>query len=334
MGLLGRKRRFAYALIAIVEAGMLLLLPEMNVQAADTEDMVVRIEAGQEEDYIRLIQDPVEYEVRPGDCLWDIAEEVWGDGSLYSDIVMSNQESISDADMIYPGMLLELGNSAYIKRQSKYGRIYMWRYVFYKPDGSTVGISEFGEHGSNFCLSGDGKIACLVQDKTQELVRTTSDWEACTRKLDEYAKDNYEGKIDEFSFEHYQSEKGEDIYLYSCRYQIDFSKYGYDGTAYAYLCVGMKMTKHIQAEFVGFDMDEGIKDSVRYVTASFEEQPGLGEYTTVNGSNMAIWEDCEWELDGMFNSLAWLDGCLTYLADKAMEEPEDQKETMTSKYGK
>lgn len=50
MGLLGRKRRFAYALIAIVEAGMLLLLPEMNVQAADTEDMVVRIEAGQEED--------------------------------------------------------------------------------------------------------------------------------------------------------------------------------------------------------------------------------------------------------------------------------------------
>lgn len=210
----------------------------------------------------------------------------------------------------------------------------MWRYEFYTPDGSTVGVSEFGENGANFCLSGNGRIACLVQDKTEEAVRTISDWEACTKRLEEYAEENYKGKMDEFSFEHYQSVKGEDIYLYSCRYQIDFSKYGYDECTYAYLCVGTKLTKHIQAEFVGFDLEESINDSVRYVTASFEEKPGIGEYISVNGSNMAIWEDHEWELDGMFNSLAWVDGCLTYFADKAMEKPEDKKETMTSKYHK
>lgn len=334
MGLLGRKRRFAYALISIVEAGMLFWLPAINVQAAGTEDMLIGFAAGQKEDYIRLIQDPVEYEVHPGDCLWDIAEEFWGDGSLYGDIVISNQEMISDADLIYPGMSLELGSSVYVKKQSPYMTIFMWNYEFYMPYGSTAGIAEFGENGSNFCLSGDGRIACLVQDKTREAVRTTADWEACTRRLEAYADENYKGKIDEFSFEHYQSEKGEDIYLYSCRYQIDFSKYGYDGSTYAYLCTGMKMTEHIQAEFVGFDMDEEIKDSVRYVTASFEEQSDRGEYVTVNDSEMEIWEEREWELDGMFNSLAWVDGCFTYLADKAMEKPEDQKETMTSKYGR
>lgn len=334
MGLLGRKRRLAYSLVLIIGISMSLLLPAMTVQAEDTEPVSNRIGAGLEEDYIKLMCESIEYEIRPGDCLWDIAEELWGDGSLYGDIVMSNQEIISNPDMIYPGTRLEIENSVYVKKQNPYGRIFMWRYEFYMPSGSTVGISDFGENGANFCLSGDGRIACLVQDKTQELVRTTADWEACTRRLEAYADENYKGKIDEFSFEHYQSVKGEDIYLYSCRYQIDFSKYGYDESMYAYMCVGMKLTEHIQAEFVGFDLEEGISDSVRYVTASFEEQPGIGEYRSVNDSNMAIWEEQEWELDGMYNSLAWVDGCLTYLADKAMEKPEDKKETMTSKYGR
>ncbi len=331
---MGRKGRSVCALVLVIGTGMSLLLPVMAVQAADTEYMTERIEAGQEEEYIRLIQECTEYEVRPGDCLWNIAEEFWDDGSLYGDIVMYNQESIADPDMIYPGMRLEIENNVYVKRQSPYGKIFMWRYVFYMPDGSTAGVSDFGENGANFCLSGNGRIACLVQDKTDEAVSTTSDWKACTKRLEEYAEENYKGKMDEFSFEHYQSVKGEDLYLYSCRYQIDFSEYGYNDSLYAYLCVGMKMTEHIQAEFVGFDIDEGIKDSVRYVTASFEEEPGIGEYISVNGSNMSIWEEQEWELDGMFNSLAWVDDCLTYLADKAMETPEDKKETMTSKYYK
>lgn len=334
MGLLGRKGRFAYALVLAIGMHLSLMLPAMTVQAVDTGDRADLPLAGQEEEYIKLRQENIEYEVRPGDCLWDIAEEFWGDGSLYGDIVTYNQESIENPDMIYPGMHLEIENNIYIKRQTPYGKIFMWRYVFYMPDGSTVGVSEFGENGANFCLSGNGRIACLVQDKTEEMAGTISDWETCTKRLEKYAKGNYKGKMDEFSFEHYQSVKGEDIYLYSCRYQIDFSEYGYNDSVYAYLCVGTKLTEHIQAEFVGFDLEEGIKDSVRYVTASFEEEPGIGEYMSVNGSNMAIWEEQEWELDGMFNSLAWVDGCLTYLADKAMETPEDKKETMTSKYHK
>lgn len=344
MGLLGRKGRPACAVALAIGTGMSLMLPAMAVQAVSTENVAVqaagtdnmadRIGAGQEEDYIELRQESIEYEVRPGDCLWDIAEEFWDDGSLYGDIIMHNQESIADPDMIYPGTCLEIGSSVYIKKQNPYGKVSMWGYEFYMPDGSTAGVSDFGENGANFCLSGNGQIACLVQDKTDEAVRTTSDWEACTKSVEEYAEENYKGKMDEFSFGHYQSVKGEDIYLYSCRCQIDFSEYGYNDPLYAYLCAGMKMTEHIQAEFVGFGSEESIRDSVRYVTASFEEKAEVGEYTSVNGSNMSIWEEQEWDLDGMFNSLAWVDGCLTYLADKAMETPGDKKETMTSKYHK
>lgn len=183
MGLLGRKGRAACALVSVIGMGMPLMLPVMAVQAAGTDNMAGRIQAGQEEDYIELRQENIEYEVRPGDCLWDIAEEFWGDGSLYGDIVMHNQESIADPDMIYPGTRLEIGNSIYIKKQNPYGKISMWRYVFYMPDGSTVGVSDFGDNGANFCLSGNGRIACLVQDKTEEAVRTTSDWEACAKLI-------------------------------------------------------------------------------------------------------------------------------------------------------
>lgn len=335
---MGRKRRFTFALIATAQTAMLLLGPQAAVYAADTEqtasvDKFVRVESAREEQSIRLLEDSTVYEVRPGDCLWSIAEELWGDGSLYGDIVMSNREIISDADMIYPGTQLEIGNSITIPIQNPHGKVNMWSYEFYMPYGNTTGVMEFGENGANFCLSGDGRIACLVQDKTQELVRTVSDWEACQRRIEAYIRKNYKDRIDTLSFAHYQSEKGEDIYLYSCRYRMDLRAYGYDEVLYAYMCAGTKLTEHIQAEFIGFDMEEGIRDSVLYVTAGFEELE-VGAYESVNSSNMAIWKEREWELDGMFNALTWVDGCLTYMTDEVLETPEDKKETMTSKYPK
>ncbi len=333
MGILGGKRRPACALMAMA-AILLLSWQTEAAHAAGAEQMSNPLRADSEGEYIELKKDSVMYEVRRGDCLWDIAEKFLGDGSLYGDIVIHNSGLLSNPDLIYPGMCLAIEESVYVKRQNPRSKVSMWDYEFAMPDGCTTGIMEFGENGGNFCMSGNGVIACLVQDKTEAAVLTTSDWEACTKRLEAYAKEHLQGKTDTFSFEHYQSVKGEDIYLYSCRYRMDFSEYGYQDSTYAYLCCGMKLTKHLQAEFVGFDFGEDIRDSVRYVTASFEEQDDKESYSSVNDSNMAIWEAKEWELKGMFNSMAWVDGCLTYLAEKAVEQPEEKKETMTSKYPK
>lgn len=329
MGLLGRKRRsvFAIAILAVV-------LPVMSVQAAGAGSVIDRIEEWQEEDYIELTEEGGVYEVCQGDCLWSIAEKVWGNGSLYGNLVAYNREIISDPDVIYPGTCLTIKRNVYIRKQNPYNKNAMWGYAFPTPGGSTVGIREFGDNGSNFCMSGNGVVACLVQDKEQEAVETTLDWPKCIERLERHAEVNYQGKISEFAFEHYQSAEGEEIYLYSYQYQVDLSEYGRNDSVKVDVCVGMKLTEHLQAEFVGFDFDGGICDTVRSVTTGFEELPNDEPFSSVNDSNMSIWPANEWELNGMYNAFAWIEDSFTYMTKKAMEKPEEQKESMTSKYPK
>lgn len=327
MGLLGRKRRFALG-VAILAV----LIPSTGVQAAEAGSVTGEIGEGQEEAYLELTEIDGEYEVSPGDCLWSIAEKVWGDGSLYENLIAYNQEIISDPDMIYPGTCLSVKRSVYIRKQNPYGKNSMWGYEFPTPGGSVTGIREFGDSGANFCMSGNGVIACLVQDKEKAFVETTSDWSECMQRLEKYAEENYEGQITELVFEHYQSLEEEDIYLYSYQYKADLAEYGVKDSISVYVCVGMKLTEHMQAEFVGFDFDQGINDTVRGVTAGFNELPNNGDFPSVNGSNMAIWPSNEWDLDGMYNAFAWIEDSFEYLLGKAMTRQEEQEESMTSKY--
>ena len=46
------------------------------------------------------------YEVKPGDCLWNIAKKQLGDGTKYKEIAKKN--GISDPNRIYPGQVLKL----------------------------------------------------------------------------------------------------------------------------------------------------------------------------------------------------------------------------------
>src|SRR5512134_1483539 len=40
------------------------------------------------------------YEVKPGDTLWKIAKQYYGDGSLYNEIFKANQDVLKDPDKI------------------------------------------------------------------------------------------------------------------------------------------------------------------------------------------------------------------------------------------
>ncbi len=50
--------------------------------------------------------------VQPGNSLWRIASRVYGDGQLYTDIFRANTEQIRDPDLIYPGQIFALPESA------------------------------------------------------------------------------------------------------------------------------------------------------------------------------------------------------------------------------
>lgn len=49
-----------------------------------------------------------EHTVHPGDTLWAIAQDHYGDGSLHTRIVTANPAAISDPDVIVPGQVLRI----------------------------------------------------------------------------------------------------------------------------------------------------------------------------------------------------------------------------------
>jgi nucleoid-associated protein YgaU len=48
------------------------------------------------------------YEVKPGDTLWKIAKQHYGDGSLYPEIFKANQDVLTDPDKIKVGQMLRI----------------------------------------------------------------------------------------------------------------------------------------------------------------------------------------------------------------------------------
>lgn len=51
---------------------------------------------------------PTGYMVRPGDCLWAIAQRTYGDGSLWPMLYAANADQILNPNLIFPGQVLRL----------------------------------------------------------------------------------------------------------------------------------------------------------------------------------------------------------------------------------
>lgn len=49
-----------------------------------------------------------EYTVKSGDCLWNIAKQYYGDGSLYTKIYEANTDKITNPNLIYAGQVLTI----------------------------------------------------------------------------------------------------------------------------------------------------------------------------------------------------------------------------------
>ena len=330
MDSLERKRIALIVILMFVTLFFVLCIaPCVTVYSEERFPLNYEIPSESEDQYIELMIDDGIYEVKAGDSLWQISENVWGDGRFYPLLFECNTELAQNQGFIYPGMILELGRKAYIRKQTRTtGVKSLGQYYVDVLYGWHFGILEAGDAFANFALydSNIDSVICLFRDKEQAAVKSMEDWEGFQNAVKNYIDKNYAGAVSNLSFERYQSQAGEELYLYSFEYFIDLSNYGYSKSFMKVrVCQGIKQTEHLQAEFTGFCLEEDIRDIVRYMAASFEEFPTQeGKVASVNGANIMISPSIEWELSGIYNPFPWIEayfhGILCEVTDTALKE--------------
>lgn len=305
MGLSRRKRQIKKG-FACIFAGLLILGNTVQVSAEETYRISYEVPPKERDDYTIVTEDLGGYEVCEGDSLWRISEELLGDGGQYMQLARENADVISDPDLIYPQMYLQVSRNVYVKKRTGANGIRTPEYRFGTPDGWRFGILGSGDVYANCALMGSGfsNVICLLRDKEQSGVKALSDWEKSKQTIEEYVRGSYAGKIADLEFHDYQSADGRVLRLFSYVYTIDGADYGYRGELNIHVCQGICQTEHIQAEFTGMDTEEDIRDIVLYMLASFEEFPGT---MSVNGYNVSVAPDRPWALGGICNSFAWVD---------------------------
>lgn len=340
---LGRKRIARVVVLMFIALFLALCIaPCVTVYSKEKFPLDYEIPAGSEDQYIELMIDDGVYEVNAGDSLWQISEKVWGDGRFYPLLFECNTELAQNQGFIYPGMVLEIGRKAYIKKQTgTTGVKSLGEYYVDAPYGWCFGILEAGDAFANFALydSNIESVICLFRDKEQEAIKSMEDWEKFQDSVKNYIGKNYADEVSDLSFERYQSQAGEELYLYSFEYFIDLSDYGYsDSFMKVYVCQGIKQTEHLQAEFTGFCSEEDIRDIVRYMAASFEELPEQeGGTVSVNDANITILPSIEWELSGIHNPFPWIEayfhGILCEITDTELKERTTEEKLMDYMHG-
>lgn len=336
MGLLRR--------ICILTGSCLLLssgLFSMEVRAEGDVAPILYGNPRRDDAVIQITEDAGTYKVLPGDSLWSISEKIWGDDSGYQDLLKANPQLMNNPSALYPGMILQATRGGYILRNNlDYAYMQTPLYNFDCPEGDWYyGMLEMGETWANSVVYQDGlcDIACLIQDREAAAVRTTEDWEACRQTIRDYVDANYRDCVSDLSFSHYLVNGKEDLYLYSFIYEMNLADYDRTGSIEYLVCMGLRLTDHIQAQFIGFSplrpsYDYDIPGAVRYVAASFEEtwEEDAAE-TSVNDSNMQIMPDQPWEAEGLFNPFAWIDAFSAGAAQEHIgprEEDIDKKQQL------
>ena len=302
------------------------LFINVTVHAAGESYPLVYVGNGDEITYLTDMDHSDVYEVKEGDTLWEIAGEQMGDGKSYLELAEINSDLIEDPNLILPGMMLQMPPSG-VRLKGDSG--YKWEgyYRFAHPVGWTVGYLDVGEAYANFNLSGYGmeNIACLVQDKDSAMVRDTRDWNACCEQIRSYTQEQYPDSVEDLAFWHYQTEDGEDVYLYSYTYQIDLAAYGMEGSLPINVCMGIHLTEHMQAQFLGFgsDTETQNKNQVLYTAGTFREL-GKPHTSLAESSNMAIGPVYSWELSGMFNPFPWVEQFHDELLREVLDIPKEK----------
>lgn len=301
-----------------------IILFHMPVYAGENSWPIVYEGKGDEITYLTDVGNSESYEVKEGDTLWEIAKEKTGSGSSYRELAEANSDLLTDPNLILPGMMLQMpAHGVGLKGSS--GFVYQGYYRYAIPEGWTVGYRSEGEAWANWALMGmwKGDIVCLIQDRDSQMNESTRDWQLFCQQIRSYVQENYPDTVSDLDFQYYETEEGEKVYLYSYTYEINLETYGQEGSYRVKVCMGIHLTEHIQAQFLGFANKSQIRDHVLYTTGTFKEL-GKPQKPIAEVTNMAIEPVYSWELSGMFNPFPWIEQYYDGLMREMLDIPREQ----------
>lgn len=85
-----------------MEKAVLMVGNAMGIEEVKADELTVEGEA------VEAPADEQFYTIESGDTLWKIAEQAYGNGAKYQQIVDANLEVIKDADKIFPGQKIRI----------------------------------------------------------------------------------------------------------------------------------------------------------------------------------------------------------------------------------
>ncbi|MCM1262801.1 MAG: LysM peptidoglycan-binding domain-containing protein [Butyrivibrio sp.] len=331
MGFLGRERMVSISKIMMTTAFACFFALTYNneAQAKEAYEIYYDVPAKEQGNYNVLTEELDEYEVREGDCLWGIAERFLGNGGDYMQLVRQNEGKIENPDLIYPGLRLQVGRNVCVRKRTGVNGIKTPEYRHGMPENWAFGILGEGEAYANdafYDRQSDAAVVCLLRDKEDAGVKSLSDWENVKKLVTDYVKKNYKAQVSDLEFHKYSSEGKTDIYMFSYCHTIDGAQYGYTGSLDIHVCHTVCQTEHIQAEFTGFQMDEGIEGIVLYMAGSFEELAEESEADfSVNDYNVMLSPSKEWAVKGIHNPFEWVEKYYDGIFGEASNLPKEKK---------
>ncbi|MCM1088083.1 MAG: LysM peptidoglycan-binding domain-containing protein [Muribaculaceae bacterium] len=257
----------------------------------------------QEEDtdnYIRLTCGVNEYEIKPGDTLWDIAEDAWGNGSAYRDILEANKEILVNPDYILPGEIVVIPAYLYLPKSNTPDTAYSGAYRIERAD------MEYDSYplGAYVYLAPKlPRIKVYTEPVANRMGENalTDDWEDFVGEVERCSRELCADRVSNLTFEKYEMENGCDL----CGYTFTFDA-GDIGTEVA---VFYRLGKQNMAEVIGVRKkqkkeDTVLTDAVRYIAASFEDLGGRIEWgTPKRNDNVGADEWAYPELHNVFAAL-------------------------------
>lgn len=224
------------------------------------------------EDYIPLHLPLADYAVGQGESLWEIGENMLGDGRRWEEIALLNE--LSAPYLIHPGQSLSMPDKVFYLQKPAFQRgegDYLSDegvFRFQTPEAWALATCSLDTHLSTF-IGDDSSVRVLwgIEDNEMGEDAWAKNWDSVCRNMEQTAKTVFKDNLKDIFFEKYELEDGKEVYNVCCSFWDE------EGSGWT-VSAAYRFGKKNLVEFIGIgpswhELDMG--KLALYTAATYEE---------------------------------------------------------------